>query len=282
MAAPPSVDVPTADEPRTDRAVRPRRSLPGGRAVVGAFLVVAAAVGTFAAYLSATGEPATSYAVATTSLRPGQVLPDDVNAVVRLEAIELPEELAARAYDAGSAGALAGSLVLSALEPGDLVLRSAIAGDRGAAGVSLSFALAPERALGGNVRVGETVDLLATFGQVTRVVARDVRIASTGGADGIGGAGLVLTVLVPDLATAEAVLSAADNGELALVRGADPAERAGPGTTAEGVEEGAQPASTPSGLPGGGQDGAAAEDAAAADDAEGAEDAAAADGAGGG
>ena len=56
------------------RTIRPRRSLPGGRAVVGAFLVVVAAVGTFGAYLSATAAPSTSYLVAARSFQLGHVI----------------------------------------------------------------------------------------------------------------------------------------------------------------------------------------------------------------
>ena len=232
---------PLAARATSEQTVRPRRPLPGGRAVVGALLVVLAAVGTFVAYLEGTGPPETRFLVAEADLRPGQVLTaDDVESSFRAVAVELPPEQATRALAAASADQLVGATVLAPVVVDDLVSASSFArpGDAGP-GVSLSFPIAAERAFAGRVVAGEQVDLLVTLGDATRVVARQVRVADVvGGGDGIGAGSLVLTVLLPDLATAQEVLSAADNGRVALTRGADPAEPSGPGARAEGAAAG--------------------------------------------
>src|SRR5690606_28245478 len=73
--------------PPGPRSVRRRRSLPGGRAVAGAFLVTAAAAGVFAAYLDATAAPSTAWLVAAGDIAPGDVLDGaDLDAV----AMEVP------------------------------------------------------------------------------------------------------------------------------------------------------------------------------------------------
>lgn len=217
---------PPAAPAHEELVVRRRRPLPNGRAVAGALLVVLAAVGTFGAYLRSSAPPTTTWLVAAAGLRPGQVLTAADVAGLQEVAIDLPPAQAERTYAAGSAEALVGAVVLAPVRPGDLLLRSAaaVAGTVDA-GVSLSFAIAPERALGGVLGPGERLDVLATVDDRTGVVARDVRVAAVDGADGgLGGTALVVTLLVDDLATAQQLLHAADVGRLALVRGADPSE----------------------------------------------------------
>jgi len=234
VSAPTAASAPTQSVP--ERTVRPRRPLPGSRAVVGALLVVLAAVGTFVAYLEGTSPPETRFLVADVELRPGQVLTTaDVEAAFRAVAVELPPEQAGRALAADAAQQLVGATVLAPVTPEDLVVGSLFArpGEPGA-GVSLSFPIAAERAFAGRVVPGEQVDLLVTLGDTTRVVARGIRVADVVGAgDGVGAGSMVLTVLLPDLATAQEVLAAADNGRVALARGADPAEASGPGVRAD-------------------------------------------------
>ena len=209
--------------------IRPRRPLPGSRAVVGALLVVLAAVGTFGAYLQATAAPTTTYLVATAELRVGQVLDEGDVSAMRAIAVELPEEQAGRAVPAGSDGLLVGTVVVAPVNPGDLLLRSAVQPvGTAASGVQLSFSLPPDRAVGGSVAVGERVDVIATFSRgqgetSTEIVARQVTIvAAPPASEGIGGGRVVLTVQVPDLATAQAIQRAVDVADVALLRGADP------------------------------------------------------------
>lgn len=217
-----------ADSVEVGPTIGRRRSLPGGRAVVGAFLVMLAAVGTFGAYLQATAAPTTSYLVATTALDVGQVLTeDDVAAQFAEVAVELPEEQAARTVRASQRGSLVGTVVVAPVAADDLVLVSSLEPVGTAdAGVQLSVALPRDRAVGGSVAVGEVVDLIATFagGQddaTTRIIARQVTIvAASGAGDDLDGGTVVLTVQVPDLGAAQTIQNAADVGELAILRGA--------------------------------------------------------------
>lgn len=222
--------------------IRPRRSLPGGRAVVGAFLVVVAAVGTFGAYLTATAAPTTSYLVADRAFELGDVVTEadlvGAGAAVRAVAMDLPAELAARAHasDSASLERLLGQVVVAPIAPGDLLLASQFA-DVAAVdgGVVLSFSLAADRALAGRLEVGEQVDLVATYaaagaqGGETRLVARQVTVVATSGvADGLNGGRITLTVEVADLATAQSVQHAVDVAQVAVLRGADPTVEAPP------------------------------------------------------
>ncbi len=232
LPRPATTAAPSEDDGRT---IRPRRSLPGGRAVVGAFLVVVAAVGTFGAYLSATAAPSTSYMVATTTFEPGHVITEGdlvgPAAGFRSVPMDLPNELAARAYTSAPASAqrLLGQVVVAPIAADDLALASqfadvAAAGD----GVVLSFSLPSDRALAGRVEAGERVDLVATFtgagvdGSETRLVARQVTVvAASAGGEGLNGGRVTLTVEVADLATAQAVQHAVDVAQVAVLRGSD-------------------------------------------------------------
>jgi hypothetical protein len=153
-------------------------------------------------------------------------------------AVELPSAQAERTYGTSAADALVGAVVLAPVAVGDLLLRSS-AGlpPVTSPGVSVSFPVASERAFAGRLGVGERVDLLVTADGDTSVVARGVLVADVvGDGAGLGGASLVLTVLVPDLAGAQVVLHAADTGRIAVVRGADPDEVTGQATTSVGTE----------------------------------------------
>lgn len=236
-------DAPTLPHPDTvstspdeaGRTIRPRRSLPGGRAVVGAFLVVVAAVGTFGAYLTATAGPSTSYVVATRGFELGHLITEEdlvaAGAGFRLVAMDLPEELAARAFTGAPSAAhpLLGQVVVAPIAPGDLALASQFADVTAAGdGVALSFSLPVDRALAGRLEAGERVDLVATFagagavGSETRLVARQVTVlATTAAAEGLNGGRVTMTVEVADLASAQAVQHAVDVARVAVLRGGD-------------------------------------------------------------
>lgn len=243
-------DAPTLPRPTTtdvpDRTIRPRRTLPGGRAVIGAFLVVVAAVGTFGAYLSATAAPDTSYMVATRTFQIGDVITEEdlvgAAAGFRPVAMDLPEEQASRAYgsDADSAAALLGRVVVAPIAAGDLLLQTQFVDVADAGhGVAMSFSLPVDRALAGSVGVGERVDVVATYraaggGSETRVVARDVVVVAVlNGGEGLNGGRVTMTVEVPDLAVAQLLQHAVDTAEVALLRGGDAAAATPAATTSD-------------------------------------------------
>lgn len=210
------------------RTVRPRRGLPSGRAVIGGFLVALAAVGVFAAYTSVTAPPATSYAVATRDLQPG----DQIDAgSVELVPINLPDAQRQRSYD--QIDALIDATVIEPLVAGELLQEGSLIATGAEVGTrTVSFPIEPARAVNATLKNGERVDILATFGSggesCTHLVAGDVPIVavaeSTSSLVGQPG-GLTITVQVETADAGLAVAHAANAGTMTLVRTthADPA-----------------------------------------------------------
>lgn len=212
---------------RDHRRIRRVRSLPGGRAVVGALLVTAAAVGVFASYLDATAEPDTRYVVVTGDLPVGTVLTDELVRDTRtlgLLPLDLPPLLAANSIPAGQALDLVGQVVTAPLVAGDLVSRSALS--RSTVDddvVRVSFAIDPARAVGGAIEPGDRVDVAVTHGSgtdsftfyvVRAALVADVRV----GDGGIGRAAMVLSLALPDDVDVLALISAVETGEVVVTR----------------------------------------------------------------
>lgn len=210
--------------------VRRRRPLPGGRAVVGGFLVALSAVGIFASYLGATADDAQVYVVADAELSVGHRIAVEDLALVRLD---LPPSLRRLAYARRSD--LVGAVVLGPVGRGELVQSSdvLIGTTPAEVGHEISFAIEAARAVDGQLRTGELIDVIATYGSgadaFTMVVARGARIANrsapTGGLTGTGEQ--VVTLSVASAATTLSVAHAVNTGTLTLVRSATAAD-AGP------------------------------------------------------
>lgn len=211
----PPVDVSSSrsDDPMP-RRIRPVRGLPGGRAVVGALLVAAAAVATFASYLGATAVADTAYVVAIEPIEPGTRLDtrEEATAVLGSVATDLAEPVRGRAIPASELDAVIGSTVLAPLERGDLLTRTHLIDEaRAAPAHTLSFPIARTAAVAGALRAGERIDVLATYGSgeraYTAYVVRGVPLLRVSGSDGaaLGGGGqvtgsqLTLTVAVTAL-----------------------------------------------------------------------------------
>ncbi len=213
--------------PGTRRIERPR-SLPGGRAVVGALLVAAAAVATFAAYLDATATPNRSFVVATAPIEPGTRLGsiEDVSARFGTIALDLQGEVAARLVPAESVEELVGRVVVAPLGPGDLLSTTQVVEDGGVdRAQSLSFALPRTAAVGGALQPGERIDVLATFGSgesaYTSFVVRGVpllRITAPDGGSIGSGSELILTVAVTELADVQALGHAVNTAQVFVTR----------------------------------------------------------------
>lgn len=213
------------------RAVRRVRGLPGGRAVVGALLVAASAVGVFGAYLGAMAEPDVRYLVARATVDPGTRL--DAAALRTLfepRPLHLDDDLAARAVRLEDAESLLGRLVIAPMAPGDLLSRRAVVADGGiAAATTLSFAVDASAAVAGALHAGERVDVLATYGSgdgaYTAYVVRGVplvAIAGDGGggglAGGVGRGSLTLTVAVSEPERVQALAHAVATADLVVTR----------------------------------------------------------------
>ncbi|MFP4312484.1 MAG: SAF domain-containing protein [Nitriliruptoraceae bacterium] len=226
----------TRPEPGPARRVRPVRGLPNGRAVVGALLIVAAAVATFVAYLDATSAPVTRYVVATAAVEPGTRLTslEVVGERFGTIALDLPPEVAGAVVPGGEVEELVGQMVLAPLAPGDVLSRSHLVEDGRSAGVqSLSFALPRWSAVGGSLRAGERIDVLATYGAgeaaYTAFVVRGVPLLGVAAPDGgsLADAGEVtLTVAVSALEDVQALAHAVSTAELLVTRSAADSDRA--------------------------------------------------------
>jgi Flp pilus assembly protein CpaB len=196
------------------------------RAALGALLVTIALLGVSQAYAHADRPPSTGYVVAARTLDPGAVLDPDA---VELLPADLPDALAARAFT--SADVLEGAVTLAPLAPGELVLLSQVlpADAAPTTGVELAFALSTDRALGGSLRPGERVDLVASFpAGATRAVAHDALVTHVGsGGDALldGGGDHVLTVRLQAPAELLDVVEAVDQGEITVTRPAAGGDR---------------------------------------------------------
>lgn len=209
QAAPPNPS-PVSHDDSGPRSVTRRRNLPGGRAVVGAFLVTAAAVGIFTAYLRANAAPTTEYLVAAHELLPGDVLTSqDMRAV----AIDLPGEQVATT--ASNRQAMEDRVVLSPMTEGELFGLGDTADPADVEGTSaVTVPMETSRALNGDLDPGDRVDVVATFDDTTRYVAVDLEVVQAA----VEGTSSAVTLAAPDAATVIAVTNAIDLAEVFLAR----------------------------------------------------------------
>jgi hypothetical protein len=220
---PPGVTSPVPDPAAAgNRALGRRPSLPGGRALIGAALVVAAAVLTYAAYLGANAGPGQTYVVPRRDLQPN----DRVAAAdFRVVAGDLPAEVARGAF--ATAAELDGAVVLAPLTADALVSRSAVSTSGGGAeraeGFEVSFTV-PRWKLGGDrVRAGELIDLVPTGDRNEPRAAGPVRnvrvIDRSEGTTGLGSAtgDVTVSVSAPDQTTYLGIVDVV-RGEFWVVR----------------------------------------------------------------
>ena len=217
----------TTDDGRQPRRTRTGVGRPSGRAVAGGLLVAVAAVLVFSAYAGAGERPTRPMVVARRALPPGRTITADD---VEVRTGDLPDELAGRSFTA--VDEVVGAVALGPLAEGDLVQSGAVRRGAGDDRPEFSFPVEREQALAGDVRTGEEVDLLATFGSgsdaETVVLARgaQVREVDESRSGTIGSSGrLVLTV---GLASGNEVLDLAHAAQVATIT----VVRAGSGTAA--------------------------------------------------
>ncbi len=215
----PASPTPDSSGPDTGERRRPTRAgggLPRGRALVGGLLVAVAMVVVFAATIGAGDQPSALAVTARVSLPAGHVLTTS-DLVTR--PVDLPPGTAQAAF--ASVDELIGATTVAPLAADELIQRSAVALDGRLLSPAheFSFPVERERAVDGDLRPGETVDLLATFGSgagaSTSVLARRATVIAVqgGGGTAIGSGGdLVLTIA---LASADAVLDVAHAAQVA-------------------------------------------------------------------
>lgn len=198
------------------RLIARRRALPGSRAVLGALLVTAAAVGTFLAYTGATAGPSDAVVVAARSLRIGEVL---TAADLRLVRVELPHGTRDGAFD--TVEALDGHVVLGPVGKGELVQRAAVTDDVVVpAAHEVALTLPRTNVATGRLQPGDLIDVFVTDEVGTHSVARAARVLEIDRPDGSLTAGReeTLVVAVTSDDDVAAVVHALRTGEVTLVR----------------------------------------------------------------
>lgn len=204
------------------RQLARRRHLPGGRAVVGGFLVAMAAIGTFAAYLRATTDQSQRYVVALQALRVGQRLePSDLGT----EPMRLPGSVG-KGLAFRDPGALIGAVVVGPVRAGELIEAGDVSfGQHGLAERQLSFSVSLSHAVDGALQTGDRVDVLATYGtgtdSSTQMVASGVEVVSVTEPSSLtatdGEPAVVVTLSVPSAEEAVALAQAANAAQVTLV-----------------------------------------------------------------
>lgn len=203
-----STAAPTSVSP----AIQRRRPLPGGRAVLGGFLVAVAAVGIFAAYQQASQPARTSYVAAARALVAGRaIVAQDLTTV----AAALPDGTKPRVFT--SVRAVVGRVLTADVGLGELLQRSSLAPNPLVLPnqAEVSFTVDPSRSLGDRLGPGDVVDVLATVEGETGVLARGVRIVDR---QPRGGGGFIYTVGLSDQLAIEAVVGANVDSTLSVVR----------------------------------------------------------------
>lgn len=218
---------PTRDQTRRGRrtrraaALRRERQLvagrpsvvPSARASLGALLCLLAGLLTYVAIDRAQRPPTTRFAVAARDLAPGDILrPADVELVT----MELPSAVRSRAVE-GSLATLDGVTILGPLARGELLQRGALV-RRATPLPTFSFPVLAEYANAGRVRPGSRVSIYATDDDDTRLIARDVLVIRTDGAEAVRGSIVVTIALDPGIDEV-ALVGAASRNKLALVEG---------------------------------------------------------------
>jgi hypothetical protein len=205
------------------RTLTRRPGLPGGRAVVGALLVVTAGVGTFTLGRDGGDESTGHYAVLTRAVDPGEELTTDA---LDWRPLSLDDEIDGRAFH--DRGELDGAVALVPLAAGELVQRSVVrrgdaAGTESLPEAQLSIPVPIDRTPPG-LRRGEHVTLLATYGSgdnavTVRTVESAVVLGYESDPDAIGAHDRGrLTLALADAGALIATAHAAQVAELTVVR----------------------------------------------------------------
>lgn len=205
--------------PALPRQLHRRRSLPGSRAVVGGFLVAAAALGTFGVLVASDDGPRTSYVALTGDVDAGERIgADDLALVpVDLPAAQRPTVLTDLAVAAGAVavGPLAAGQLLAA---SDVVKLDGVDGR-----AQLSIPVEPARANNGELRRGELVDVIATTtaagSAATETVASDAVVVRVHAGDrSLGSSNAVAITLSVPAADLEALADAAASATISIAR----------------------------------------------------------------
>ena len=203
---------------RGRRVIRRHRALPGGRAVLGGFLVAIAVVGLFAAYSGAASKGETRVLVAAHDIAVGDRLgATDVIAV----SAKLPDQQRSQTFAAASQ--VTGRLVIGPVGKGEIVQAASVLG-RDRTPPFRSVTVQVDAAQTKSIGEGDVVDVLMTTGSAeasrTELVATGVRVLRVGGAgQGLSGDPKpAVTFAVTSLDEVGKLVQAAHAGAVTLIR----------------------------------------------------------------
>jgi Flp pilus assembly protein CpaB len=212
------VELREAGAPRVPRSRR--RSLLQPLPVAGVLLVFVAIIGYLAVYSQATRR--TDVLVAARDLPAGTILH---SSDVRSVGLAGDRSVLAGLVPSRQLGFVAGRRLTSAVPTGVPLSRGALAG-RSAAPAAFTLAVSPLHALGGELRAGDRVTVLATFespsgAAQTRAIARDLEVLAVGSApSGLdrASATLPVTLALPDPSLSSALAMAGEIAKIDLLR----------------------------------------------------------------
>jgi len=153
-----------------------RRRGPSRRAVLGGLLVTLAAVLTWTTIRTAGRTPGRDIVVATRTIAPGERI-DAASITVRT--VVMDADLAT--HDFSSVAQVVDGVALAPITEGAAIARSAVLADPSGERVrQFSFPVDRDRALNGDLRAGERVDVMATYGtgveSATTVITREALV----------------------------------------------------------------------------------------------------------
>ncbi|QGG95648.1 RcpC/CpaB family pilus assembly protein [Actinomarinicola tropica] len=213
------------EEPAPRRAHgRPRRPLPSSRAVVGGLLVASAALGSVVIATSGSGPATVPVLVADGTVEPGTALGPSSLRVVEMA---LPAELLDSTFD--DPDELRGTVSRSRLADGELlqdgdVVASTPEQRAAAPAREVSLRLDAHRVVAGRVEPGDTVDVLATYGNgadaTTTLVLGDAHVIAVESSDDriAGSRTVILTLALDERADTVALAHALDVASINVVR----------------------------------------------------------------
>lgn len=221
FSSPATAEVPSeAPAPTPLRTIAPRRALPGARAITGGVLVAIAAIGVYVATSGAAGDHRQPVVVASHDIAPGTQLTAADFQIVRMQISP-----AGSSHIAHNPSRFAGATTLGPIKAGELIQSGAVEFNpsSGAVKPEISISLPIARALGGDLRPGDIVDVDVTdktAGSTTRTAVAGATVIRSGqSSSGLGNDGTItVTFAVSSREDATALAEANDNGQVTLVR----------------------------------------------------------------
>jgi len=193
-----------------------RLTIPKQRAVIGGLLIAVAAALAFFAAGSNRSVTSAAVVIARHPIAAGTSLTE---ADLEIRSTPGADELLTHAFE--SIESLVGSRTLANVDTGELIQQSAVRSTNAGVEPRLSFPIDREHALDGDLRGGDSVDVLATFGSgldaQTSVLARSVRISVVDASDSSSSSGAGRLVITATFATADQVLDVAHAAQVAAL-----------------------------------------------------------------